>query len=635
LGWSTIVVAANSPDNLEAVTALGQTSARALLSQLAVPLRGFISTEAGSVGLLIAATLTALVWANSPVSESYEQLWATELTLQAGDAVLSMDLGHWIGDGLMVLFFFVIGLEVRRELSLGELTDRRRVTVPAIAAAGGMVVPALLYVALNPSGEAAGGWGVVIATDTAFLLGALTIVGPSVSTQLRVFLLTLSIADDVVAVTVIGVVYADALDLVALAIAAGALGAIALLSRLRVARGSAYLLAGLVLWVATVESGLHPTIAGMAAGLLISAYAPRREAVEHAASLARAFRQSPLPDMARSAKLGVTRAVSLNERLQEALHPVTSNVVVPLFALAYAGVDLRGGVLADALSSPVTWGIVLGLVGGKLIGIGVASLAAVRLGLGALPQGVGPGQVVGGAALSGIGFTVSLLIAALAFDGPALQEQATVGVLLAAAGATAAGWIAFRLAAVLRGERSAGLPTRLDRPVDPARDRIRGPADAPLTLVEYGDFECPFCARATGLGPELRERFGDDLRYVFRHLPLSDVHPHADLAAEAAEAAGAQGRFWEMHDLLFEHQDELEFEDLVGYAGRLGLDVERFTRELVDGTHARHVREDVASAEAGGARGTPTFFVGEERHVGPYDADSLARELEDAHRLLA
>jgi Na+/H+ antiporter NhaA len=144
LGWSTIVVAANSPDNLEAVTALGQTSARALLSQLAAPLRGFISTEAGSVGLLIAATLTALVWANSPVSESYEQLWATELTLQAGDAVLSMDLGHWIGDGLMVLFFFVIGLEVRRELSLGELTDRRRVTVPAIAAAGGMVLPALL-----------------------------------------------------------------------------------------------------------------------------------------------------------------------------------------------------------------------------------------------------------------------------------------------------------------------------------------------------------------------------------------------------------------------------------------------------------------------------------------------------------
>jgi protein-disulfide isomerase len=236
--------------------------------------------------------------------------------------------------------------------------------------------------------------------------------------------------------------------------------------------------------------------------------------------------------------------------------------------------------------------------------------------------------VLGGAALSGIGFTVSLLIAGLAFRTPQLRDEATVGVLLSAALSTLVGWLLFRGAAVLRGERTASLPMVLDRPAEIGRDHIRGPVDAPLTLIEYGDFECPFCGRATGVVRELRERFGDDLRYVFRHLPLTDVHQHAELAAQAAEAAGAQGRFWEMHDLLFEHQDELEPEDLIGYAADLELDVEQFTRELVDGRHAERVREDVASAEASGARGTPTFFIGSRRHVGPYDAEALARQLQ-------
>jgi protein-disulfide isomerase len=394
---------------------------------------------------------------------------------------------------------------------------------------------------------------------------------------------------------------------------------------------SAYVVTGVVLWVAAVESGLHPSIAGMAAGLLIAARPPPREEVERAASLSRAFRQSPLPAVGRSAVKGLRRAVSVNERLQAVLHPWTSFVIVPLFALANSGVDLRGGVLADALGSPVTWGVVLGLVVGKLVGIGGAALGGVRLGLGRLPQGVGEGQVLGGAALSGIGFTVSLLIVHLAFTTPELDDQATVGVLLAAAAATAIGWIVFRLAAILRGERTASLPMVLDRPVDPERDHVRGPADAPLTLVEYGDFECPFCGRATGVVAELRERFGDELRYVFRHLPLTDVHEHAELAAQAAEAAAAQGRFWEMHDLLFLHQDELEIEDLLGYAGAIGLDVEEFARELQEDRHAERVREDVASAEASGARGTPTFFVGTRRHVGPYDSETLARELSEGY----
>ena len=608
---------------------------RALLAQLAAPLRGFLVTEAGSAGLLLAAALAALVWANSPGQDAYTSLWETDLSLRLGDAELAMDLKHWVNDGLMAVFFFVVGLEVRRELAVGELTDRRRVTVPAIAALGGIVVPALIFLAFNPSGEAARGWGIVIGTDTAFMLGALALVGPACPTQLRVFLLTLTIADDVVAVAVIGAVYSGAIDGVALAIAAASLVAFALLGRRGAGRTPSYVAIGAVLWVATVESGLHPTIAGMLAGLLVNAHAPRREQVDEAARLFKAFRQSPLPAVGRRAARGVVRSVSVNERFQEFLHPWTSFVIVPLFALANTGIDLGGGLLGDAFGSSLTWGVIAGLVAGKLVGIGTGALGTVRLGLGRLPQGVGEGQVLGGAALSGIGFTVSLLIVDLAFDDPALHDQAKVGVLGAAVGGVLAGWVVFRLAAVLRGERTAGLPRTLSMPVDPERDHIRGPLDAPLTLVEYVDFECPFCARATDVGREVRAHFGDELRYVVRHLPLTDVHPHAELAAYAAEAAAAQGRFWELHDLLFRHQDELEAEDLLGYAGDLGLDVERFARELESGIHERHVHEDVIGAEASGARGTPTFFVGDQRHIGPHDSATLIEALEVLRRPVA
>jgi Na+/H+ antiporter NhaA len=586
-----------------------------------------MAAETSSAGLLLAATVIALVWANSPASSSYESVFATEFSINLGQWSLADDLRHWIDEGLMAIFFFVIGLEVRQELSTGELTDRRRVTVPLVAGIGGMLVPAAIFLLINPSGEAANGWGVVIATDTAFVLGALALVGPRAPTQLRIFLLTLAIVDDIVAITIIGIFYSDALDPVALAVAALCLVLIAILPRLRIWQTSAYLGLGLVLWIAAFESGLHPTLAGMLAGLLVVSRPPDRAQVEHAARSARAFRQSPLPEVARSAMRSVDRAVSPNERLQVLLLPLAGFLIVPLFALANAGVDLRGGAIADAVASPLTWGIIAGLVAGKLIGISAGALGSVRFGLGRLPRAVGKGQVVGGAALSGIGFTVSLLIVQLAFDDAALKDQAKVGVLAAAAFAVALSWLLFKAAAVFRGETSASLPRKLDMPVDPARDHIRGPVDAPLTLVEYGDFECPFCGRSTGMINDLRRELGDDLRYVFRHLPLPDVHPHAELAADAAEAAASQGSFWQMHDLLYEHQGELDIEDLIGYAAQIGLDVDRFADDIREGRNAVRIREDAASAEASGAHGTPTFFVGDRRHVGAFDAVTLAQEL--------
>ncbi|WP_016827489.1 Na+/H+ antiporter NhaA [Streptomyces viridosporus] len=601
---------------------------RTLVAQLSGPVRSFLATEAGSAGLLLAAVVVALVWANSPWSDSYTSLWATEASFSIGGADLSMSLGHWVSDGLMALFFFVIGLEVRYEVSVGVLTDRRRVVIPALAGIGGMLVPALLYLVIAPGGDASNGWGVVIGTDTAFMLGALAVVGPRFVTQLRVFLLAITVIDDIVAVAVIGLVFSESVRPLLVLAALALCVVLAGLSRLGAWRTAPYVLIALALWLVTFEAGLHASIAGMLGGLLIPARAPTRQAVDRAARLFRAFRQSPRPDVGRTARMGLQRAVSVNERLQTVLHPWTSYVVVPVFALASAGVDLRDGVLAEALSSSVTWAVVVGLVIGKLVGLGGFALGGARLGLGKLPRGVGEGQVLGGAVLSGIGFTVSLLIAGLAFEDPALRAQATVGILLAALLSALLGWVVFHLAAVLRGETEADLPRFLDRPVDPATDHITGPPDAPLTLVEYGDYECPFCAHATGVAQELQQRFGDRLRYVFRHLPLPDVHEHSELAARAAVAADAQGRFWQMHDLLFAHQDQLEFEDILGYAGQIGLDVERFLEDLDSERTAARVRADVASAEASGAQGAPTFFIGNRRHTGPYDAQTLAARLE-------
>ena len=598
------------------------------LTRAARPLQDFLRTEAGSASLLLAATIVALVWANSPLSEAYRDLWETELAVTVGGAELREDLRHWVNDGLMVFFFFVVGLEIRRELAMGELTDRAAALVPALAALGGMVVPALLYVAINAGGEGARGWGIVMATDIAFVLGLLALLRPPFPAPLRVFLLTLAIVDDIGAIVVIAVFYSGDINLIALVVALALIPLIFVVNRVRIWRGPAYFVTGLALWVAMFESGVHPTIAGVVLGVLTAVYPPSRGDVERAARLSRSFRQAPTPELARAATLGVADSVSPNERLQTLLHPWTSYVVVPIFALANAGVELSGDSLSAAAGPAITLGIVLGLVVGKLVGITLASAIAVRSGRGRLPENLGPLPLTGGAALAGIGFTVSLFVADLAFDDPAQQDEAKVGVLVASIIAALLATILFRVAAARAGGAASGLPETLDRPVDPSIDHLRGDEDAPLTLVEYGDYECPFCGRATDVVDELFERFRpDELRYAFRHVPNPGRHQYAELAAQAAEAASAQGRFWEMHEALFDHQDELSLDRVIDLAQELELDLDRFVDDLQEGVHAEHVRLDAASADASGVRGTPTFFVGERRHHGPWDADTLARAL--------
>jgi Na+:H+ antiporter, NhaA family len=600
---------------------------RALVVQLAAPLRRYVGTEAGGGALLLAATVAALVWANSPVSGSYAVFWDTEVSLRAGNAEIALGLRHWVNDGLMVLFFFVVGLEVKRELVMGGLTDRRRAVVPAVAALTGLAVPALIYLTINHGHAAAAAFGVVVSTDTAFVLGVLALVGPG-ATQLRLFLLTLAIADDIGALAVIALFYTERIALGPLALAVAGLGLMAALRYLRLWRGPAYLVIALGVWVAMERSGIHPTVAAVIVALAAPTYPARRDEVEDAARLTHAYRQSPDPGLARAARLSLVRSVSANERLQQLYHPWTSYVIVPIFALANAGVVLSAEGLRTALTSPITLGVIAGLVLGKPIGIAIGVVAAVRTGCGRLAPGLSVGSLAGGAVLSGMGFTIALLIVDLALTDPVQAEQARVGVLAASLIAAVLGWAVLRLNTLLgRGDGTADRPTELMPPVDPDRDHIRGSTDAPLTLVEYGDFECPFCGQATGVVAELRERFGDRLRYVFRHVPLTDVHPHAQLAAEAAEAAGAQGRFWEMHDRLFAHQDELGAADLLDHAVAVGLDLPRFSQDLSIGRFADRVRDDAASAQASGVAGTPTFFVGGQRHTGSYDADTLAARL--------
>jgi NhaA family Na+:H+ antiporter len=385
------------------------------------PVKDFLQTEAAGGLFLLAATVVALGWANSPFAAGYQGLWSTELTIGAGPLAVTEDLRHWVNDGLMALFFFVVGLEIKRELVVGELRDPRRASLPVLAALGGVVVPAGIFLLLNAGGQGASGWGIPMATDIAFAVGVLAVLGSRVPAGAKVFLLTLAIVDDILAITVIAVFYTSQLAVGWLAVAAAGMVLVLLLRRLGVRAISAYVPLGVLVWLATLESGVHATIAGVALGL---------------ATPARPVGGRPVL-----------------EQLQHRLHPLSSYLVIPLFALANAGVPLGGDALGRAARSPVAWGVALGLLAGKILGVAAASLAAVRLRVGALPDDLTMRHVLGLAALAGIGFTVSLFIAELAYPGSDLVDLAKVGIL---AGSLVSGLVGAGLLATGRRSTRAG-----------------------------------------------------------------------------------------------------------------------------------------------------------------------------------
>jgi Na+/H+ antiporter NhaA len=596
---------------------------------LQTPLREFLRTETGGAAVLLAAAAAALVWVNVDAS-SYHSLWHTKLAIRIGDAGVTLDLRGWVNSGLMTFFFFVVGLEARREWDLGELRERRRSALPVLAGLAGMAVAVSIYLAFNSGRPSAHGWGIAMSTDTAFALGLLALLGRRFPDRLRAYMLTLLVVDDVASLIVIATVYTEHLKVAPLLAAIGFYLVVIVCRSVPVRIGFVYFVLGAGAWIGLLKSGVEPVVIGLAMGLLTYAIPAERSSLERATERFREFREQPTAELARSVGAQLRSATSINERLQQLWHPWTSYAIVPVFALANTGIAVSGALLSRALTSPITLGILLGYVIGKPVGIAGGSWLVTRLSGGRLRPPVGWAAVAGAGTIAGAGFTVALLVATLAFDGTRLEE-AKVGILSAVLGASLLTWLLFKATARLprRLRILAVLGTAqplvdLDRDVDPERDHVRGPMEAPVTMVEYGDFECPYCGQAEPVVRELLRDFGD-VRYVWRHLPLSDVHPNAQLAAEASEAAARQGAFWEMHDLLFDHQDALEPSDLMGYAEQLGLDAERFTNDVREHEGAAQIAEDVDSADISGVSGTPTFFINGQRHYGAYDIDTLSK----------
>jgi NhaA family Na+:H+ antiporter len=440
-------------DASEPLRAPWSRSSRRVARRVAQPLQTFVAAETSSGILLLAAAALAVAWANSPWSEAYDSLWHTVLTIRIADWSLSEDLRHWVNDGLMSLFFLVVGLEIKRELVTGELRDARRAALPVIAALGGMVVPAVIYVLVNLGGDGARGWGIPMATDIAFALGVLTLAARSAPASVKPFLLTLAIVDDIGAIVVIALFYSSGIGVGPLLVAAGLVAVVVVLQRLDVRATLPYVALGVGVWLAFVESGVHPTLAGVLLGLLTPAVPfqrPRAVSAEAVRTAARTDDDPDPPDADAPQWLRLAwlsrEAVSPLVRAEDALHPWTSYVVIPLFALANAGVAISSDALADAASSRVTLGIVLGLVVGKVVGIVAASALAVRSGVGRLPEGASWRHLVGAAAVAGIGFTVSLFITDLAFADPGTTAEAKIGIFAASIAAGVVGFFVLRSA---------------------------------------------------------------------------------------------------------------------------------------------------------------------------------------------
>jgi Na+:H+ antiporter, NhaA family len=430
----------------------------------------YMGTEAGGSALLLAATLAALLWANSPWSGSYEAFWSTPATIGVGDLALTLDFEHWVNDAAMALFFLVVGLEITREVSTGELRDRRNLAAPALGALGGLVVPAAVYLAFNASGPASAGWGIVMSTDTAFVLGILALFGPRCPDRLRLFLLTLAIVDDIGAISVMALFYSDDLDLTALMVAGAAIAVLLGLRWAGVWRLTPYVVTGIALWLAVYASGVHATLAGVLVGVLLPSTPPGPEVLDRTRDFGRALREAPDAERSHQTALAAKATVAAGARLQQALHRWTAYVVVPVFGLANAGVPLDLDTLRTAATSPVTLGIVTALVVGKTIGITAGTALALRTGWGILPGGVRWSHLLAGATLAGIGFTISLFITDLAFDDERLHEQATIGILAGSGIAAVAGVVLLR---VLGGRFSLCSPEAEGPPSLPPRPWVQ------------------------------------------------------------------------------------------------------------------------------------------------------------------
>lgn len=434
-------------------------SDKPLAKYVARPLRDFLRIESSGSMLLLLATVVALLWVNLPFdgwAAGYDHFWHTPVGFEFGDFRIEESLQHWVNDGLMTIFFFVVGLEIKYELVHGDLRDPRTAALPIIAAIGGMVVPALIYVAIAGGGDASAGWGIPMATDIAFAVGVLGVLGRRIPSAARLFLLTLAIVDDIGAIMVIAIFYTEDLALEWLVIAIALLAVMAVARAARIWFIPAYVVLGVAAWYALLESGVHATLAGVAMGLITPAVALLDSSVAKDYAVTALKDHDLDAEEAHKLRFLVKESVPVVERLQEALHPLSSYVVLPVFALANAGVVLTGGALGEAVTSTVALGIGAGLVIGKPLGIALACFLAIRFGLARMPEGTNWAQLIGVGAVAGIGFTVSLFIAGLSFPGsPLLTTDAKVGILLASVLAAVIGVVLLLLSGRAPEEESA------------------------------------------------------------------------------------------------------------------------------------------------------------------------------------
>jgi Na+/H+ antiporter NhaA len=583
-----------------------------------------LAPEGISAALLIVATIVSLAWANLPAS-TYNELWRLRLEVGIASSSWGMDLRHLINDGLMTFFFALITLEVRREIEFGELRDWRKAAVPVAAAVAGLAVPALVFLGFTAGTGDARGWGTVVSTDTAFVLGLLALLGRGLPGAVRVFLVTLAVADDIGALVVIAVAYTEELSLGGISVAALGLAAIVACRRWGVWRGAPYTVLAVIVWLATLSSGVHATLAGVAIALLLPVFDAGDERVGEARRRVKAFSQYPSADYARNAEESLQRAVSVNDRARRLLSPSVNLVILPLFALANAGVRVTTDTLADAVASPMTWGIIVALVVGKPVAVIGTVLLLARIRPGLLPSGLRARHVIAIGLLSGIGFTLSLFIAELAFVEEDTLRLAHIGVLLASILAMSVGGATLVLVSRLQGRRSSE-ESLLQRPVDPDEDHTEGPDDAPFTLVEYGDLSASLDLRRTGVLADLINHFGAHLQYTFRHAAAPGTLGWD--AAVAAEAAARQGRFHPFRNELSAVVTPLAPRDIRVAASRAGVNIRLFDQDRAEAPIAQRVQRDVDDARHGEVRRTPALFIAGRLYSGPTDTRSLIDALE-------
>ena len=440
---------------------MGDTSSRlpafSKLRGLRDDFAAFMRLETAGAIVLLAATVIALVLANTNAFGALERILHTELGISLGGWEFQQSLKHWIDDGLMALFFFVIGLEVKREIVVGELSKPRQAVLPILAAVGGMLAPAIIYLAINMNGPAMRGWGIPMATDIAFALGVLSALGSRAPGKLRLFLTTLAIADDIGAIVVIAVFYSQGVAFEWLLVAAFLLGVLALLNRWGVDSAIPYAVVGIMVWLCFLNSGVHATIAGVLVAMTIPTRSRLQplEYCEFARKKLDEIEEQDVPDahvldddVQQEVAFEISRVspqiASPLQRMEHALHPFTTFVVLPLFALANADIRIVGLNVDHLILQPVVLGIFFGLLIGKPLGITALAWLAVRFKLSDLPNGVTWRQIIGGAVLGGIGFTMSLFIATLAFEDPVLLSEAKIAVLFTSAIAGAAGYVYLR-----------------------------------------------------------------------------------------------------------------------------------------------------------------------------------------------